>query len=250
MYRTHQSDATIERYLLAARKAKALLLLDVQPGRGDFLSEAQRLQRWLLEPDVGLALDPEWHVGDGEVPGQSIGSVTAEQVNEVVGLRVEPRRQARPAAEALRHPPVHRRDDRRTRSASQRPRGLAMTMNVDGFGNPANKISKYKELHVLRAAGLPQRLQALLRGGHGPHDARRRARAAPRAGPRRLRVKRLLELELDGPAGHRRRARRRRSPRAAYSALASPSGSAVSSRMLRCPAATARRSSSCSSARP
>ena len=83
MYRTHQSDATIERYLLAARKAKALLLLDVQPGRGDFLGEAQRLQRWLLEPDVGLALDPEWHVGDGEVPGQTIGSVTAAQVNEV-----------------------------------------------------------------------------------------------------------------------------------------------------------------------
>ena len=27
----------------------------------------------------------------------------------------------------------------------RRPPGLAMTMNVDGFGNPANKISKYKD---------------------------------------------------------------------------------------------------------
>ena len=64
MYRTHQPPSTINTYLAAARKAKALLVLDIQPGRGDFLSEAQRLEPWLLQPDVGLALDPEWHVAD------------------------------------------------------------------------------------------------------------------------------------------------------------------------------------------
>ena len=142
-YRTHQTDAVIERYLLAARKAKALLLLDVQPGRGDFLSEAQRLQRWLLEPDVGLALDPEWHVADGEVPGQSIGSVTAEQVNEVatyvsniVGKHDLPQKLF----------VIHQFTDDmiRNKELVARPPGLAITMNVDGFGNPANKISKYK----------------------------------------------------------------------------------------------------------
>ncbi len=151
MYRTHQSDATIERYLFAARKAKALLLLDVQPGRGDFLSEAQRLQRWLLEPDVGLALDPEWHVGDDEVPGQSIGSVTAAQVNEVatyvsniVGKHDLPQKLF----------VVHQFTEGMIENKAQvaRPPGLAMTMNVDGFGNPANKISKYKEFTASETA--------------------------------------------------------------------------------------------------
>lgn len=144
MYRTHQPDSTIERYLLAARKAKALLLLDVQPGRGDFLSEAQRLERWLLEPDVGLALDPEWHVGDGEVPGRTIGSVTAEQVNEVaqyvsdlVGKHDLPQKLF----------VIHQFTEGMIQDKERvaRPPGLAMTMNVDGFGNPANKISKYEE---------------------------------------------------------------------------------------------------------
>jgi len=143
MYRTHQSPETIDRYLAAARKAKALLLLDVQPGRGDFLSEAKRLQHWLLQPDVGLALDPEWHVGDGEIPGQSIGSVTAEQVNEV---------SAYVSRLVVKHDlpqklfVIHQFTDGMiaNKQLVARPRGLAVTMNVDGFGNPANKISKYK----------------------------------------------------------------------------------------------------------
>src|SRR5215203_3278871 len=61
--------AVIRRYLRAARRAKALLLLDIQPGASDFFTEATRLERWLREPDVGLALDPEWRGKGGPVPG-------------------------------------------------------------------------------------------------------------------------------------------------------------------------------------
>ena len=142
LYRTQQPDATIERYLLAARRAKALLVLDIQPGRGDFLSETMRLERWLLQPEVGLALDPEWHVGDGEVPGQKIGSVTAEEVNAVssylsdlVGKHDLP--------EKLFIIHQFTQDMIQGKERVARPPGLAVTMNVDGFGNPANKISKY-----------------------------------------------------------------------------------------------------------
>jgi hypothetical protein len=143
LYRTHQSAATIDRYLAAARRAKALLLLDVQPGRGDFLSEARRLQRWLLEPDVGLALDPEWHVGAGEVPGAKIGSVTADEVNAVatyVSNLVT--KHDLPEKLFVLHQFTHDMIEGKERVA--RPPGLAVTMNVDGFGNQANKISKYK----------------------------------------------------------------------------------------------------------
>jgi hypothetical protein len=43
-YRSRQKDAVIRRYLRAARRAKALLLLDIQPGRSDFFTEATRLE--------------------------------------------------------------------------------------------------------------------------------------------------------------------------------------------------------------
>jgi len=83
LHRMHQTDDVIARYLRAARKLRALLVLDIQPGRGDFLSEAQLLEPWLLQPDVGIALDPEWHVGPADLPGKVIGSVTADEVNAV-----------------------------------------------------------------------------------------------------------------------------------------------------------------------
>jgi hypothetical protein len=143
MYRTHQPPVTIERYLVAARKAKALLVLDIQPGRGDFLSEAKRLEPFLLQPDVGLALDPEWHVADGEVPGQTIGSVPAEQVNEVSAyLSQLVVKHDLPQKLFVIHQFTEGMIVNKERVLG--PRGLAVTMNVDGFGNPAEKISKYK----------------------------------------------------------------------------------------------------------
>src|SRR4051794_27199544 len=72
-YNLRQPDSVIRRYLKAARKAKTLLILDVQPGRSDFFTETKRLRKWLKEPDVGLALDPEWRMAPGQVPGQVIG---------------------------------------------------------------------------------------------------------------------------------------------------------------------------------
>jgi hypothetical protein len=152
MYRTHQPPATIQRYLAAARKAKALLVLDVQPGRGDFLSEAQRLEPWLLQPDVGIALDPEWHVAAAEVPGQTIGSVTAEQVNEVtsyvsdlVGKHDLPQKLF----------VIHQFTEGMVQDKERlvRAPGLALTMNVDGFGYPGDKIPKYQQFTSAQAAG-------------------------------------------------------------------------------------------------
>jgi hypothetical protein len=43
-YNLRQPDSVIRRYLKAARKAKSLLILDVQPGRSDFFTETKRLR--------------------------------------------------------------------------------------------------------------------------------------------------------------------------------------------------------------
>ena len=142
MYRTHQSDEVIGRYLRAARRAGALLLLDIQPGRDDFLSEVQRLERWLIEPDVGIALDPEWHVGPEGIPGKVIGSVTAAEVNAV---------SAYVSAFVTDHNlpdklfVVHQFTSSMIVDKDQLEQrlGLALTIHVDGFGDRPNKESKY-----------------------------------------------------------------------------------------------------------
>lgn len=83
LYRTHEPDDVIAAYLAAARRHGALLLLNVQPGRAGFLDEVVRLEPWLTEPDVGLALDPEWAVGPDEVPGDVYGSTTGAELDSV-----------------------------------------------------------------------------------------------------------------------------------------------------------------------
>lgn len=142
-YRIRAQDAVIERYLKAARKARALLVLDIQPGHADFLTEAKVLEKWLREPDVGLALDPEWHT-PGVVPGQQIGSVTAAQVNEVSAWLSDIVRE-RDLPEKLFV--IHQFTQDMVRGKPDvRPRdGLAITFNVDGSGDRANKIAKYVE---------------------------------------------------------------------------------------------------------
>jgi hypothetical protein len=140
-YRLHQSDATIRRYLRAARKARALLLLDIQPGHADFLEEAQRLERWLREPDVGLALDPEWHT-PGQTPGSVIGSVDSRTVNAVSAwLSRIVREHDLPEKLFVVH--QFTEDMIAGKERVKRRPGLAITMNVDGFGDRPNKISKY-----------------------------------------------------------------------------------------------------------
>ena len=143
LYRTRQPASVIRRYLAAARRAKALLVLDIQPGHADFLTEARHLDRWLREPDVGIALDPEWHT-PGAVPGTVIGSVQASNVNRV----------ARYVAAIVRKHDlpeklfvVHQFTPNMIAGKANviQPAGLAVTMNVDGFGDRPNKISKYRE---------------------------------------------------------------------------------------------------------
>jgi hypothetical protein len=143
MYRTRQSHAIVRRYLRAARRAKALLLLDIQPGHADFMDEVRHLDRWLREPDVGPALDPEWHT-PGAQPGTVIGSVDASKVNEVTRhLAAIVREHDLPEKLFVVH--QFTADMIRSKATVERPPGLAVTMNVDGFGNRANKVSKYRE---------------------------------------------------------------------------------------------------------
>jgi hypothetical protein len=153
MHRIRQPHSVIQRYLKAAREAKALLLLDVQPGRADFADEVERLERYLREPDVGLALDPEWHVGPDEIPGQVIGSVDVETIDAIsAGLAETVRSLDLPEKLFVIHQFSAGMIEGQSDPAA-RP-GLATIMNVDGFGDPANKIAKYKQLRPATDSGL------------------------------------------------------------------------------------------------
>lgn len=71
-------------WVQAAGAAGMAVLLDLQPGRSDFLSQAKLYTDLLTLPYVGLAVDPEWRLGPNQLPLQQIGSVDAAEVNTVI----------------------------------------------------------------------------------------------------------------------------------------------------------------------
>jgi hypothetical protein len=144
-YSRQVGDATIKRYLAAARRHKALLLLNIQPGRLRFIDVAKRPEPWLRQPDVGLALDPEWAVKRGQVPGRIYGSTTGAELDGVARfLDGIVRRYDLPqkvmvfhqvAASVVRH-----------QSAVKQRDGVVVIKSVDGIGSRAAKTTTWRTL--------------------------------------------------------------------------------------------------------
>jgi hypothetical protein len=147
-YRNRQNPLLIQQYLDAARDVKALTVLDIQPGRSDFMSEVRALEGFLRQPDVGLALDPEWLVGPKEVPGRVIGSVEASAVNEVIHYLSDlVKRYHLPQKLFIVHQFTN--EMVRHRSLVRTTPQLAVTFDVDGVGLAVAKKSKYEEFASL-----------------------------------------------------------------------------------------------------
>ncbi|MEO9325050.1 hypothetical protein ABFT23_16265 [Nocardioides sp. C4-1] len=133
----------VQRYVDAARRHGALLLLDIQTGRAPFIDVARRLAWALREPHVGLALDPEWRMAKDEVPGRVIGAVRPQEVNYVSAwLDAFTARQGLPEKLFVLHqfrtdmiPNIERVETRAN---------LAMVQHVDGFGTPGQKLDTYR----------------------------------------------------------------------------------------------------------
>ena len=129
----------VQKYIDAAHRHDALLLLDIQPGRSDFLTVAKRWAWALKDPYVGIALDPEWRMGPHDVPGGRIGSVGAGEVNRVSAwLRDLVARHALPQKLFVLH--QFRTDMIDDIGAIEPRRGLVMVQHIDGFGTPGQKL--------------------------------------------------------------------------------------------------------------
>lgn len=141
-YRARISDSVIKTYLAAARRHHAMLLLNVQPGRSDFLSQVKTLDRWLAEPDVGLALDPEWAMGPGQVPGRTYGSTTGKELNQVGAYVAAIVKKDKLPQKAIIYHQVAVSVVRNESDLKSYP-GIAWVKSVDGIGTRAEKTNTY-----------------------------------------------------------------------------------------------------------
>lgn len=81
-YSAESDPEDIAEYVEVAEEHDVYVVLDLQPGHADFLTQAKIYEDLLKRPNVGLALDPEWRLSEGQVHMEQIGSVSAAEINE------------------------------------------------------------------------------------------------------------------------------------------------------------------------
>jgi len=141
-YRARMPDTLVERVYSWAARRNALLFLDIQPGKSTVEAEVPRLAPFLSRPNVHLAIDPEFAMTKGGLPGKRIGTIDAADVNYaikflagLVGDSLPPKilvvhRFRRPM---LTHPDRIVLDPK-----------VQVVIDMDGFGTPSIKFGSYR----------------------------------------------------------------------------------------------------------
>ena len=135
----------IRPWIEAAAANGVYVVLDLQPGRSDFLSQAKHYEEFLRLPHVGLALDPEWRLKPHQVHLTQIGTVDSAEINRVVDwLAGIVREEALPQKLLIVH--QFRFTMITNREQIETPPELAVLIHMDGQGSLAAKYNTWNSL--------------------------------------------------------------------------------------------------------
>ena len=143
-YRLVMPDKTINEVYGWAHEANAIMFIDIQTGHDDIRTLLPRFEWILKNPDVHLALDPEFNLDkSGKVPGSKIGTYDASDINYTSDF-------LRSIVKKYNLPPkvfiVHRFTRYMVTNAKQialHPE-VQVVMNMDGWGAPWLKRDSYQ----------------------------------------------------------------------------------------------------------
>lgn len=139
--------STFDEWVAVAKDNDAYIILDLQAGRDDFLSQAKQYEEMLRLPFVGLALDPEWRLQPDQVHLKQVGRVHADEVNQVIHWLADlVRDNGLPQKMLIVHQfRTFMIQDRHL--LEQRPE-LQLVIQMDGDGTEAQKDDTYAALNV------------------------------------------------------------------------------------------------------
>lgn len=142
-YITDTAVDILNQYADFAEQNDLLILFDVQFGMRTVQKEVKGLEPWLKKPFVHLALDPEFKVQPGEVPGVELGQIDASDITWTQHWLAD-------LSAKYNIPPkillVHQFNyteivNKDTLAAVD---GVQFVMDSDGFGTPQEKQDTYK----------------------------------------------------------------------------------------------------------
>jgi hypothetical protein len=141
-YLLQTDDATMQEYISFTQEYDILLFIDIQFGKSTIQDEMAHVEKYLKEPNVHLAIDPEFAWGLTHTPGVDFGSVDAQDITYAQ------QQLARIVAENNLPPKVlvvHRFTDGMVKNITQvKPvDNVQFVLDFDGFGDPGSKTQGY-----------------------------------------------------------------------------------------------------------
>jgi len=141
-YLRDASTGLLNQYTEFAEENDILLFFDVQVGYRTVQQEIESLRPWLEKPFVHVAIDPEFAMHDGEIPGDHIGQVDASDVtwaqNYLADLSAELNI---PPKVLIVHQFLPSMIENKDKIAPVK--GVQLVIDCDGFGTPADKRATY-----------------------------------------------------------------------------------------------------------
>lgn len=142
MYRARMPDSQIDKAVALAERVGGIVILEVQPGLSDVMTEVKELEPYLSLPQVHLAIDPEFAMHGRGLPGRVVGTVDATHVNAAAEYLAE-------LVRANDLPPkvlvVHRYTRAMVTNADdiEPLPEVQIVMDMDGWGPPSQKYATY-----------------------------------------------------------------------------------------------------------
>ncbi|QQL49708.1 hypothetical protein [Mucilaginibacter ginkgonis] len=142
-YRNRMPFKQIDSVLVLAKKAHAIVFLDVQVALSNIHTELPLLEKYLMMPQVHFGMDPEFSMKDGSLPGKKIGTYDAADVNYVSGYLAN-------LVTKYHLPPkiliVHRFTKKMLTNYQniKLRKEIQMVIDMDGWGEPDLKTGTYR----------------------------------------------------------------------------------------------------------
>ena len=83
-YRLRMPDTEIDKVIEMAKKVNGLVFLDLQIGQSTIQDELPLLEKYMKMPQVHLAIDPEFSMKNGRIPGIYVGVCDAVDINYAI----------------------------------------------------------------------------------------------------------------------------------------------------------------------
>jgi len=147
-------DRSVRQEIDLARRRGFVTVLDLQIGHSDPLTEVRRIEPYLREPDVFVALDPEFALPASTKPGEQIGSIDAAAINAVQAYLADLSATQRIPKKTLI---VHQFEGYMltdTAAIERRP-DVDLVIDMDGYGPADVKEAKYHAFAASAYAPFP-----------------------------------------------------------------------------------------------